>query len=186
MRCAVVLAGGRSSRMGTDKLALTLEGETLLGRAVRAAAAWAERVVVASPERSDPALAGVTVVLEDPPLGGPAAGLAAAVAALPEGAVETLVLAGDLADPWAVVAALADADLGDDGVVLVDDEGWPQYLAGRYRVAALRRVVEAAPTVRDVAVRRLLAPLQLRQLPAAAHVTRDIDTPEQARAARVE
>ena len=31
----VILAGGQSRRMGRDKLRLTLEGETLLARAVR-------------------------------------------------------------------------------------------------------------------------------------------------------
>ena len=50
-RIAVVLGGGRSSRMGTDKLELTLATQTLLARTCDAALAWAERVIVASPSR---------------------------------------------------------------------------------------------------------------------------------------
>ena len=41
-RIAVVLGGGRSSRMGTDKLELTLATQTLLARTCDAALAWAE------------------------------------------------------------------------------------------------------------------------------------------------
>lgn len=183
MRCAVVLGGGRSSRMGTDKLALTLAGATLLDRVVAAALGWAERVVVASPMRPGLDVDRVTVVLETPPFGGPAAGLAAAVAALPVGATELLVLAGDLAAPDAVVWALADATPGRDGVVLEDGEGWPQFLAGRYRADALRAALAAAPTLRDVSVRRVLRSLDLAVTRAPSGVTADVDTPDQARRA---
>lgn len=47
---AIVLGGGRSLRMGADKLALRLDGDTLLARTCAAAATVAERVVVAGPE----------------------------------------------------------------------------------------------------------------------------------------
>lgn len=185
-RCAVVLGGGRSSRMGTDKLELRLDAQTLLARTCDAALAWAERVIVASPSREgfgDPRL---TFVLEDPPFGGPVAGIAAAVAALPEGAVEVMLLAGDLAAPDAVVDALAAAAPGPDGVVLEDVEGWAQLLAGRYRAEALRLSVDRAPALRDLSVRRLLGGLDLARVAAPPEVTQDVDTPSQARLAGVE
>ena len=185
-RCAVVLGGGRSSRMGTDQLELRLDAQTLLARACDAALTWAERVIVASPSREgfgDPRL---TFVLEDPPFGGPVAGIAAAVSALPGEAVEVLLLAGDLAAPDAVVDALAAAAPGPDGVVLEDVEGWAQLLAGRYRAEALRLSVDRAPALRDLSVRRLLGGLDLARVAAPPEVTQDVDTPSQARLAGVE
>jgi molybdopterin-guanine dinucleotide biosynthesis protein A len=49
-----VMAGGKSSRLGRDKALLTLEGETLLERAVRTLQeTTAEQIVVGPPERRD-------------------------------------------------------------------------------------------------------------------------------------
>lgn len=176
---AIVLGGGRSSRMGADKLALRLDGSSLLARTCAAAATLAERVVVAGPDQ--PGL-DVVFVREDPPFGGPAAGIAAALRALEE-ATDVLVLAGDLADPGAAVSLLAAAELDRDGVVLADERGWPQYLAGRYRADALRRAVANAGDVHGLPVRKLLGGLALTHVPAPADATLDIDTPDQARRA---
>ncbi len=46
---AVILAGGRSTRMPGDKLALVIDGRTLLERAVAAASPVSDIVVVAGP-----------------------------------------------------------------------------------------------------------------------------------------
>ncbi|MDO5677849.1 MAG: NTP transferase domain-containing protein [Propionibacteriaceae bacterium] len=193
-----MLGGGRSSRMGRDKLALERDGETLLAQTCSAAARFAERVIVAGPMR--PHL-DVEFVPEDPPFGGPVAGIAAAVAALVEGVSlvepsaseergaalvskpgDVLILAGDLANAEAVVDLLAHAEMGPDGVVLQDDEGWPQYLAGRYRLSAIERAARDASSVRDISVRRFLRGLDVNLVPAPASVTADVDTPEQAAA----
>lgn len=83
---AVILVGGRSSRMGSDKVAATVEGRTLLERTLAAAAevAW-EAVLVAAPEQALPTVAApcaVQVVRDavegQGPLFGMATGLAAA------------------------------------------------------------------------------------------------------------
>lgn len=182
-RYAVVLGGGRSRRMGTDKLALPVAGGTVLARTCAAALSWADRVLVAGPVRPglDPR---VEFCGEDPPFGGPVAGLAAALAALPDDQpAEVLLLAGDLVDPAGIVSRLATADLGPDGVVLVAEDGWPQLLAGRYRLTSLRGVLAAAPRLRDIGVHRVLGDLDLAHLPAADTEIGDLDTPEQARAA---
>ena len=112
--------------------------------------------------------------------------LAFAVAALPEGVVEVMLLAGDLVAPDAVVDALAAAAPGPDGVVLEDVDGWAQLLAGRYRAEALRLSVDRAPALRDLSVRRLLGGLDLARVAAPPEVTQDVDTPSQARLAGVE
>ncbi|MFA7249680.1 MAG: molybdenum cofactor guanylyltransferase [Dehalococcoidia bacterium] len=86
----IVLAGGRSRRMGRDKASLVLDGETLLQRTVRALSAVAtEVVVVRAPGAAlPPVVAPCPVVdVEDPvegegPLVGIAAGLEAAHAPL--------------------------------------------------------------------------------------------------------
>ncbi len=185
-RGAIVLGGGRSSRMGTDKLALLLDGRPLLARAVDAALTWAGTVVVAG-NRPDGWAEDDRVVFrrEDPPFGGPVAGIAAAFAEL-RAVDEVLILAGDLADPGAAVALLAAAETGPDGVVLEDDDGWPQYLAGRYRAAALTALVDGLAADPVGAVHRFLRPLDVARLRAPEAVTRDVDTPEAARAAGAE
>lgn len=188
-RAAIILGGGRSRRMGQDKLALRVGDQTILQRVVEAASAWADRIVVAGPDdegRTDAADA-VTFIQENPPFGGPAAGIGAAVgelADLPDSG-EVLILAGDLARPEQAVAALTrnvPAELAarqpaTDGLVLVEDGGWPQLLVGRYRVGALRKAVAAAPYLANMSVRRLMRPLGLQTLSVKDAVTRDVDTP---------
>ncbi len=184
MAWGILLAGGRSSRMGTDKLDLTREGRTLAQRGVDALLSVADVVVVASPHREGFDDPRVEFVLEDPPFGGPVAGIAAALEWLPEGDVEVYLLAGDLADPAPLVALLASGVPGEDGLALVDEEGWPQYLAGRYRASALRRVVSGE--VRDRSVHRTFRPLRLALAPVVSAMAADVDTPEQARHAGID
>lgn len=186
MRYGIVLGGGRSSRMGTDKLELRRDGQTLLQQVVEAALGCCGLVVVASPHRlgfDDPRVA---FAVEDPPFGGPAAGLAAAVAELPPappegGEAEVLLLAGDLAFADEVVGLLLAAELGPDGVVLMDSEGWPQYLAARYRLPALRRTLQGQRNCRDKSIRRVLGDLNLARLEVSNSVMIDLDTPKIAR-----
>lgn len=159
--------------MGADKLGLDVGGQSLLAAVCRAAEAWADRVVVAGPPRELP----YEFVSEEPPYGGPVAGIAAALSVIE--AREVMVLAGDLAVPGCVVETLAEAEPGVDGVVLVDEAGWPQWLAGRYLRAALLGAVGNMPTVRDVSVRRVLSGLAVTRVSVRDRVAADIDTPEQ-------
>lgn len=99
----VVLAGGRSSRFGRDKLAEPIDGEPLLWRPIRAlaAAGCAEVVVVVAPDAPEPALPPDVAVpvrfARDPePFGGPLVGLHAGLVAVPGGLA--LVVAGDQPD----------------------------------------------------------------------------------------
>lgn len=188
-RAAIVLAGGRSRRMGTDKLALRLGKSSLLERAVVACAGHADVVVVAGPR--PPSWSGpshVAFVVEDPPFGGPAAGIAAALAHLAaswdaragSAEREVLILAGDLENPRDAVELLVMSALGEDGTILRDIEGWPQYLAGRYKEPELRNIYLANFATRDVSIRRLMGGLRVKYVAAPSRVTRDLDTPDQA------
>ena len=84
---AIVLAGGRSRRMGQDKASLSLEGVSLLQRCVDRLAPVDEFVLVGAPGRPLPAATSDLPIriVEDPiegegPLMGIAVGLAAATA----------------------------------------------------------------------------------------------------------
>lgn len=167
---AVVLTGGTGSRLGgADKADLAHDGRRFLDRALAAVAALDEVVVVGDP------VEGVRCVREEPPGGGPAAGVLAGLDAL--GDVETVVvLAVDmpLVTPATVARLRAAYDRGEgDGALLVDGGGRSQYLCGVYRVAALRA---AAPEARHgLPMRRLLAPLSLVEVHAEGGEAHDVD-----------
>lgn len=201
---AVILAGGRSSRLGgVPKAALMVDGGTLLARTVAAAAAALGSsavpgsprelpiAVVGPPELLRPLLAdaeAVRLVREDPPFSGPAAGLAAGLDALagPPGAEADayaliLVLACDMPGVGAAVEALlagaADRD-GPDGWLAVD-AGREQPLAALYRAGPLRRAVQnarASGSVKNGSVFRLVASLELTRLKVPTGCTADVDT----------
>lgn len=176
---AVVLTGGTGARLGgVDKAALEVGGVTLLERSLTATMAAVE-VVVVGPEV--PTSRPVTWTVEDPPLGGPAAGLLSALgrfAATPD-LVAVLAVdmpfvnAGTLARlTWAVEA---DPDL--DGAVLVDPAGRRQTLAAVYRVSALvaARPLESGRE-HGLPMRRLVGGLRLAEVPTVGDEARDVDT----------
>jgi molybdopterin-guanine dinucleotide biosynthesis protein A len=96
MLSGLILAGGRSSRMGRDKSLLTLpDGRTLLERqADILRAAGATKLLASVRMDSDPDLPGVKLVYDSAPNAGPLAGIAAGLQAAPAGLV--LVLAVDM------------------------------------------------------------------------------------------
>ena len=78
----IVLAGGQSRRMGTEKALLRLNGETFLERAVSRLCAVCSDVIIAKrPDQALPAIAGCRTVTDERPGLGPLAGLVAALAA---------------------------------------------------------------------------------------------------------
>ncbi|MGZ4660519.1 MAG: molybdenum cofactor guanylyltransferase [Arthrobacter sp.] len=110
---AVILAGGRSSRLGgVPKARLVYEGSTLLERALFAArGARAVAVVGPDPGTLPP---GVLSCREDPPFAGPAAAIAAGLEALDrrlgaERSDLTLILACDMPRVDYAVSALRSA-----------------------------------------------------------------------------
>lgn len=179
-RAALVIAGGLSRRMGADKASLLLGGRPLLWHAVVACGEFDE-VVVVGPSRFLGLVNGLAVrfTREEPPGGGPAAGIAAGVAALGEGIAEVQLLPCDLVAPAGLLARLDEAEWdGREALVPADEQGWPQFLYGRYRTAALREAV--AGPVRDVSVRRLLRDIPRREVELPSAVLRDVDDPAQA------
>ena len=180
---AVVLAGGESRRMGTDKTRLDVGGRPVLDR-VLDAVADAGRVVVVGPER--PVARPVLWTREQPSGGGPAAAVAAGLALVEQPSV--VVVAGDL--PLLTrdaVTALQEASRAHDGAVLVDDDGEEQLLAGCWRTQALHDAVRRSGTLAGRSVRSLLAGLdraRVRPPEGAPMAWLDCDTPDALHEAR--
>ena len=141
----IVLAGGRSSRMGTPKAALEWHGSTLLGRVTRivARALDAPVVVVRAPGQELPPLPDYVDVVEDAREGrGPLQGLAAGLAALGPEADVAFVSSTDapLLHPAFVRRVVRALDEHHD-VALPMAGGFPHPLTAAYR-SSLRPAVE--------------------------------------------
>ena len=184
----IVLAGGTARRLGgVRKPDVVARGARLIDHVLagleglRPALALGRVVVVAPQEVALPD--GVLRALEDPPLGGPVAGVGAGLLALRQAgpAPVTALLTCDAPEAWRALPPLA-ARLAQEpraaGAVNADGEH-RQYLVGVYRSAALGEAVapQGVP-LRDVAVRRTLgalAPLEV-DLGALRTAGRDLDT----------
>jgi molybdopterin-guanine dinucleotide biosynthesis protein A len=198
---AIVLAGGRSTRFGGDKLAALVAGRPLLHRAIHAVAEVADEVVVVlAPDAPAPnlpeRLATPIVIARDVVAGsGPLAGLAAGLSTASH--PRALLVAGD--QPFlrvAVLRALLD-ELGGPGrpdaadvVALEDgDSLWPFPVGLRVetvRPEAERALAEAerAPAGADLRLFTLFGRLRVARVPEArwraldprGDSLRDVDT----------
>jgi molybdopterin-guanine dinucleotide biosynthesis protein A len=190
---AIVLAGGRSMRFGDQKLAVEIEGRTLLEHAISAVDAVADEVIIAGrtvPAATEARVAGrpfarVRSIADVEAYQGPLAGLAGALGATTTGLA--IVVGGDMpAMVPQVLRALASrlaADSAIDAVLLAAPSG----LAGApptdppYRqvlplaidvpvgLAAALEVLAAG----DRSLVRLLDRLRVEEIPAAEWLALD-------------
>jgi molybdopterin-guanine dinucleotide biosynthesis protein A len=187
---AVILAGGRSARLGgEDKATLLYRDRSLLSHALGAAEDARLRVIVGRVPANAPLPSGVMVTRESPVFGGPAAGIAAGFDALEVAARRAsvpradyfLLLACDMpgiseAIP-VLVAELDSLDSQTAGAIAMDDTGHSQYLAGVYRAAALAAAIdEYRGSLAGLSVHALLAGLACRRVSVPERSTVDIDT----------
>ena len=191
----VVLAGGTGRRLGgAVKPDVVARGARLLDHVLAGLEQLRDRglplghVCVVAPAAVD-LPTGVLRALEDPPLGGPVAGIAAGLARLGRcGPAAGLigVLTCDAPTSWralpTLIEALYDGDPGADGVCARDGDH-VQYLLGLYRRAVLAAAVTpgGAP-LRDVAVRRVLGRLRVSAITLPHGIVRDLDTWDEVRA----
>lgn len=168
---AIVLTGGESRRLGRDKIVELLGEQRLIDRVL--AALPDVPIVVVGPDPD--ARRAVIVTREEPPGGGPAAGIAAGLEFVRTPYVA--LLAADM--PFAVQTLLALPQPSADALVPRAD-GHPQPLCALYRTEALR----AAQPRAGMSMRALLASLDVEyvDLPAAAFA--DVDTEADLEAAR--
>jgi molybdenum cofactor guanylyltransferase len=136
----VVLAGGRSSRMGVPKSGLEWHGSTLLYRtaALVARTVGGPVVVVGAPGQVLPALPVGVAVVTDPVEGlGPMQGIAAGLAAVADRAATAFVCSTDMPFLHTAFVRRVLRDLAGPGVdmVLPVARGFRQPLAAGYRTA---------------------------------------------------
>ncbi|HEY9425418.1 MAG TPA: NTP transferase domain-containing protein, partial [Microterricola sp.] len=206
---AVIVAGGRSSRLGgVDKTALLWNGVPLRDWALRSLNG-AERIAYVGgvaptalthssnlqTARNAPHSPAVIVTREHPPFAGPAAAVQAGLQALPSpSAPWTVVIAADLPRVTAAVAVLlhelraiggvdaAGAEL--QGVIAVDGTSRRQPLLAVYRTSALLAAVHSHSSEKSglvgLSMRQLLTGLRLHELTLSDALCADVDTPADA------
>jgi molybdopterin-guanine dinucleotide biosynthesis protein A len=139
---AIVLAGGEGRRLGgISKPAIKFGGRRLLDIVLDAVTGAQTAVVVGA---TMPTARPVTWTREEPPGGGPVAGLAAALPLV--SAVTIVVLAADL--PFitaAAVAALVQARGDAAAALAIDETGREQPLIGCYDRSSLIAALPANP-----------------------------------------
>ncbi|WP_395640543.1 molybdenum cofactor guanylyltransferase [Pseudolysinimonas sp.] len=169
---ALILAGGRSSRLGhSDKWNLRIDDETLLQRSLRAVrSAGVSSVIVVGDEAPAP----VVAVREDPAFAGPVAAIAAGMRALPGTADAVLVLACDMPHIAQALPALLAGFSGDGSIAV--DAGRRQQLALLVDRAALQTALDRLPTVVDASMRDLLDGLAVTETTVPDGSTDDVDT----------
>lgn len=145
-RGAIVLCGGRSTRMGRDKATLPFGDEVLLQRIVRVVRSVAEDVVVvAARDQVLPSLPDdVRVVHDEVEAKGPLGGLAAGLDA---GRAELVFATGcDVPFIAAAFIELLFTQIGDADVAVAETDGFVHPLAAVYRRGVeteVRRLLDA-------------------------------------------
>lgn len=183
----IVLAGGRSSRFGRDKLAEPIEGRALLDHAIRAVQAVASEVVVVAAPGAEPSVPeGVRVARDPVAFEGPLAGLVAGLADLDPAVERVIVVAGDMPTIVpAVLSRLLEAlEAPEEAATLeVDGQSVPLPLAVRRAsgvvaagelLAGGERRLRALP---DALRSHVIPEAMWRQDDPHGATLRDIDTP---------
>jgi len=185
-RTVVVLAGGRSSRFGRDKLAEPIDGRPVLDRTIAALGDLADEIlVVTGPDSVIAVPEGVHVVRDRVAFKGPLVGLVTGLEAARHGTV--VVVGADM--PWLrteVLALMLAAVRPDIGAVVLGSGGRRQQLP---LVLGRDVSLEVARRLTDSGERRLGALLDALEVAVVAEETwrmidpdaetlRDIDTPE--------
>jgi molybdopterin-guanine dinucleotide biosynthesis protein A len=183
---AVILAGGDSRRMGTDKASLLLDGQTLLQSVIATMQQLFPQVIVSV--RQSRSEIDLPQICDEQPDGGPLAGLVASL----RGITTPWVFAVACDMPFVVpevVALLAGYRLQHQAVVPVV-HGHPQPLAAFYAASCLAPM-RASLTAQQKGLRGVLKQLDVRyvdeaeMLEADPHLRSffDLDTPQDVEAA---
>ena len=176
---AIVLAGGAAKRLGgADKALVVIGSDTLLDRALDAVRA-AARIIVVGPRR--PAGAAAVFTQEQPPGSGPAAAIAHAVRLVTSDVA--VVVAVDVPFARAAIPRLLAALPGHDAAMVVDAAGRRQPLIAAYRRDVLQARADEQPWA-NRAVRALVEPFTVADVPARADEALDCDTVDDVERAR--
>lgn len=171
---AIVLCGGSGTRFGGDKTRADLAGSPVLDHVLDGLPSDWPVVCVGDPRDTR---CPVRWCREDPPGGGPVAGIAAALPHVDTPLV--VVLGGDMpyaAGPAPGLASRLAEGHGQDAVLGRDGDGRLQPLLAAYRTEALRAAVPQPPA--GTPVMRLLDSLRTLVVPLPEGAALDVDTTE--------
>ena len=187
----VVLAGGRSSRFGVDKLGAVVEGRPLLHRSIESLAAVSrEVIVVLAPGAPDPELPlGLLVptrtVRDAEPFGGPLVGIMAAL----DVATEPVALVAGADMPWleheVLELLVRELTLGGADAVALASAGYHVQLPCAVNVVVARPVAARLVAGGERSITALLRELRTgvigeerwRLLDPEGRSLRDVDRP---------
>jgi molybdopterin-guanine dinucleotide biosynthesis protein A len=159
---AIVLSGGTNKRFGSDKSVALLHGITLL-----------DHVLSFIPEGIKTIIVGKDV-FEQPPLGGPVAGIARG---LQEIDTEFVAIAAvDMPYGSSLFSQLLDA-IQNDAAMPVDSDGYKQPLCGIYRRDALLLALGKLGDLHGQSMRALCDLLIIDEIQVKPSALIDIDTP---------
>jgi molybdopterin-guanine dinucleotide biosynthesis protein A len=185
---AIVLAGGRSSRFGRDKLAEPLDGRPLLHHAISAVRDLTDRIVVVAGPVDEPRLPdGVRLVHDDRPFEGPLAALAVGLAETDPGVERVIVIGGDMPSLVPAVLGRLLAALGPDSTAAILGVDGPRaILPLALAVGPARTAVNGLVSAGERRLGALLDVLDVDVVPAASWrsddpgglTLRDIDSPD--------
>jgi molybdopterin-guanine dinucleotide biosynthesis protein A len=159
----IVLSGGTNKRFGSDKSQALLKGVTLLDHVLSFIPAGIKTVIVGKE------------VFEQPPLGGPVAGIARGVQEVDTEYVA--ITAVDMPYGSSLFPQLLEA-ITDDAAMPVDSQGFKQPLCGIYRRQALLAALAKLGDVHGQSMRALCDLLLINEISVEAGALVDIDTPE--------
>jgi len=163
MWSVIVLSGGTNKRFGSDKSQALLKGVTLLDHVLSFIPAGIKTVIVGKD------------VYEQPPLGGPVAGIARGVQEVDTQYVA--IAAVDMPYGSSLFPQLLEA-ITDDAAMPVDSQGFKQPLCGMYRREALLAALAKLGDVHGQSMRALCDLLLINEISVDAGALVDIDTPE--------
>ena len=177
----ILLAGGSSRRLGSDKANVEFGSSTLLTFQLEQIPSTFSVVVVGENIDTRPEITGPTITCtrENPPGAGPVAAVAAGLEHVNTPAIALLAVDAPFALP-----RLLRCNLDPNSHALIPREhgGKIQYLAGLYRSESLRRALEQLGSPTDKSMRELTAHLPsidyLELGPEDGQDFMDIDTPQ--------
>lgn len=185
----LVLAGGQSRRMGTDKALLDRDGQTQLARTVALLSRHVERVFVSAraEQADDPERSRFEQIVDRYDELGPVAGILSAMDAYPDRV--WLVVACDLPNiDDATIAGLLDANTGEHPFTAYTSsyDGLPEPLCAIYGRAA-RRIIGALVDEGINCPRKMLirSDTRLLQQPCPSALD-NVNTPEDLAKARAQ
>ena len=156
----IILAGGRSQRMGgIDKSTISLNGTRLIDHlltGVQELGVDRDNVVIVSTKTL---AEGITHTAEKPAFGGPLAGISAGISALPAAAGLVAILSVDAPDSWKLMPELSNAlarNAERDAAIIKDSAGIANPLCSVWEVSKLRQSLAEIGDAHDKPARALV------------------------------